>query len=66
MRFTRRDLLWLAAGTAFHASSADSQPLFEEFPPPRSGIEWVHDNAMSVEHYLPETLGPRMRVPRLR
>ena len=23
-----------------------------------SGIEWVHDNAMSDDRYLPETLGP--------
>src|SRR5262249_20044509 len=24
----------------------------------RSGIRWVHENAMSADHYLPETLGP--------
>ncbi len=33
-------------------------PLFEEIPPSRSGINWVHTNAMSPERYLPETLGP--------
>jgi enediyne biosynthesis protein E4 len=33
-------------------------PLFEEIPPEASGITFVHDNAMSTEHYLPETMGP--------
>jgi hypothetical protein len=32
--------------------------LFEEIPPATSGITWVHDNALSDERYLPETLGP--------
>ena len=27
-------------------------------PPSRSGINWVHDNAKSAEHFLPETLPP--------
>jgi len=27
-------------------------------PPEKSGIQWVHDNAMSPERYLPETMGP--------
>src|ERR1044071_2697999 len=33
-------------------------PAFEEIPPSASGITWVHDNAMSEQRYLPETLGP--------
>src|SRR6185436_4939375 len=33
-------------------------PLFEEVPPARSGITFVHENAMSPERYLPETMGP--------
>ena len=37
---------------------AGGSPLFEEVPASASGITWVHDNAMSAEHYLPETLGP--------
>lgn len=37
---------------------AQTSPLFEEIPGSASGITWVHDNAMSPEHYLPETLGP--------
>jgi hypothetical protein len=34
------------------------EPLFVEVPASASGIAWVHDNAMSARHYLPETLGP--------
>ncbi|MGA9767667.1 MAG: CRTAC1 family protein [Blastocatellia bacterium] len=33
-------------------------PAFEEILPAASGINWAHDNAMSDERYLPETLGP--------
>ncbi len=33
-------------------------PLFEEIPPSVSGISWVHENAMSSNRYLPETMGP--------
>jgi enediyne biosynthesis protein E4 len=33
-------------------------PLFEEIPPSVSGITWVHENAMSSNRYLPETMGP--------
>jgi hypothetical protein len=33
-------------------------PAFEEIPSSTSGIAWVHDNAMSVKRYLPETMGP--------
>ncbi len=42
------------------AAAADpARPLFEEIPAPNaSGIGWVHDNAASPEHYLPETMGP--------
>ena len=32
--------------------------LFEEVPAAASGISWVHDNAMSPDRYLPETMGP--------
>jgi hypothetical protein len=32
--------------------------LFEEVPPATSGITWKHDNAMSPDRYLPETMGP--------
>ena len=33
-------------------------PLFEEVPAAKSGLHWVHTNAMSAERYLPETMGP--------
>jgi enediyne biosynthesis protein E4 len=32
--------------------------LFEEVPSAKSGITFVHENAMSPERYLPETMGP--------
>jgi enediyne biosynthesis protein E4 len=35
-----------------------SLALFEEVPPAASGITWVHENAMSPQRYLPETMGP--------
>jgi hypothetical protein len=52
---TRRQLLSLAASPLLRAAPT---PLFDEIPASRSGITWVHDNAMSKEHYLPEALGP--------
>ncbi len=33
-------------------------PMFEEIPASASGITWVHDNALSPDRYLPETMGP--------
>ena len=33
-------------------------PVFEEVPAAASGLTWVHENAMSPERYLPETMGP--------
>jgi hypothetical protein len=53
---TRRGLLTLA--TAPFLRAAGAPPLFAAIPPSASGIAWVHDNAMSPEHYLPEALGP--------
>jgi hypothetical protein len=55
-RFSRREFLALAA--AVPGLGAASGAIFEEIPPGVSGIGWVHDNAMSSEHYLPEALGP--------
>src|SRR5947199_483187 len=57
MKISRRRLLSLAAGAAPLLRS-DAGPLFEEVPSSASGITWVHDNARSKEHYLPEALGP--------
>src|SRR5260370_36324486 len=40
------------------APEATGAPLFREVAPASSGINWVHENAMSDNRYLPETLGP--------
>src|SRR5579884_38063 len=58
MRISRRDLLRLAGAYGIARLARAGEPLFVEVPKSSSGIEWVHDNAMSPEHYLPETLGP--------
>jgi predicted NUDIX family NTP pyrophosphohydrolase len=64
---SRRDFLRLvgiagvstAAGWPFRSPlAAAPPPLFEEIPPTVSGITWVHENAMSANRYLPETMGP--------
>jgi enediyne biosynthesis protein E4 len=39
-------------------NGASSAIAFEEIPASASGLNWVHDNAMSPQRYLPETLGP--------
>ena len=39
---------------------------FEEVPPEKSGIRWVHTSGKSPEKYLPESSGSRLRIPRLR
>jgi hypothetical protein len=44
---------WSLRSTLFAAP-----PLFEEVPAGASGITWVHENAMSSNRYLPETMGP--------
>ena len=59
MNFTRRNLLHGAAALAFASKLRSSDAgLFEEVPPSASGINWVHENAMSANRYLPETMGP--------
>jgi len=59
---SRREWLWLTSGWGvsrlFGTTAGGPEPLFEEIVPARSGITWVHDNAMSPARYLPETLGP--------
>jgi enediyne biosynthesis protein E4 len=56
----RRWLQSLTAGLTLGAGprAFAAQALFEEVPPSKSGIRFVHDNAMSEEHYMPETIGP--------
>jgi hypothetical protein len=48
----------LICAVALSQQIQTSSPVtFEEVPPKVSGITWVHDNAASPEHYLPETIG---------
>jgi len=59
-RMGRRQFLAGAAGLTLlrRGGATGAKPLFEEIAPETSGIHWVHDNAASSEHYLPETMGP--------
>ena len=59
MNVSRRQVLTLPAGVLLSRwlKGAD-RALFEEVPPAASGITWVHENAMSPQRYLPETMGP--------
>jgi len=62
--FTRRDFSRLIAGALFvpslplFATSEVAQFPFEEVPPEKSGIRWVHVSGKSPEKYLPESSGP--------
>ncbi|HEY7304233.1 MAG TPA: CRTAC1 family protein [Bryobacteraceae bacterium] len=64
MKLNRRELMWLAASCGAsrllgrQTEAAQSESLFIEVPTSSSGIEWAHENAMSPNRYLPETLGP--------
>jgi hypothetical protein len=57
-------LLSLAGASAaggvwpLQAAQSSAAPLFEEIPASASGISWVHENAMSADRHLPETMGP--------
>jgi len=55
-------LLILAPSFCFNSGSqralgAASQVIFDEVPAKTSGITWTHNNAHSVERFLPETVG---------
>src|SRR5215469_5321274 len=69
MRYSRRRFLATAGGLGLSVllSGEESRsatlpstsvPLFEEVSPSVSGITWVHENAMSPDRHLPETLPP--------
>src|SRR5947209_4139154 len=47
-----------AAGAQQAPSSNTAHIVFDEVPPTRSGIHWIHNNAMSPERHLPESIGP--------
>jgi len=63
---SRRDVLRLLtlagastiSGVALRAHEWAALPLFEEVPASASGLTWVHENAMSADRHLPETMGP--------
>jgi hypothetical protein len=64
---SRRHFLRLLAAAGLSTASArlpalrpgwQGVPLFEEIPAGASGIGWLHENAMSPDRYLPETMGP--------
>ncbi len=55
---TRRQFLMASAVLAGAGLTREASPIFKNIRPPASGITWVHDNAMSPERFLPETLGP--------
>ena len=56
--------MWLGAGfgasqlLGAQSTAPATAPLFIEQLPSSSGIEWKHENAMSANRYLPETMGP--------
>ena len=60
MKLTRRQWIRLASACgAVHlwgkaSASPQPEPWFTEVPGSASGIDWVHENAMSPSHYLPE------------
>ena len=66
--FSRRSFLHTAAiagiGAALpfggRSTLLAAAPTFEEIPSSASGLTWVHENAMSPERFLPETMGPGM------
>jgi hypothetical protein len=62
---SRRHFLQLAALSGFAGAAGLARgglraapPIFEEIPPAMSGLTWIHENAMSPERFLPETMGP--------
>jgi hypothetical protein len=54
-----RKFLTLALSALLACAPAAAAPAvtFTEVAPKESGITWVHNNAMSAERYLPETVG---------
>jgi hypothetical protein len=56
---SRRQFLHSAVGVfAAPGPQASALPTFEAVPASHSGINWLHDNAMSPQRFLPESLGP--------
>ncbi len=55
---SRRFFLKAIGSAALLPATQAPKPLFEQIPGSVSGLTWVHENAMSPERYLPETMGP--------
>jgi len=55
---SRRAFLRLLGSAGLCRPGVAATPFFEEVPAAASRLLWVHDNAMSPERYLPETMGP--------
>jgi hypothetical protein len=49
--------LFLLVGRLGLGDPEPASPPFREIPPEASGITWVHENALSIQRYLPETTG---------
>lgn len=49
-------------GGAAGPKSSDGTVTFREADPKQTGVTWVHDNAKSPEHYLPETEPPGVAI----
>ena len=58
LRWVAGTLLWLTPAAGAAEEPAGPGIVFEEVPPQASGIRWVHENAMSAQRHLPETVGP--------
>ncbi len=61
MQLTRRGVLAALGGfgaSRLMGTDEQSGPLFLEIAASASGITWVHENAMSENRFLPETMGP--------
>ena len=58
LRWVAATLLSLTPVTAAPEEPTSPGIVYEEVPPQSSGIHWVHENAMSAQRHLPETVGP--------
>lgn len=56
--FLSATVLAIGAWTEVPHELLKSAPLFLEVTPESSGVRWIHDNAMSEDRHLPESLGP--------
>src|SRR6266540_5086668 len=56
-------ILAVLVALAISTAGREASPLlFEAVPSGKSGIHWVHNNALSPERYLPESMGPGIAI----